>query len=392
VCSAAKLPATVEISWNGDRIGAAEEGMLPFSVPAIGDLALISAITDSEGEQSATLLFSDPLDASQNMDGLVGISGSDGIRLSVEGNKLMLYPTERLSGDRQAYVAAAIRNVNRRPLGKDITVELTFEELKPAVRMVGKGVILPSSDGLVMPFEAVNLKAVDVRVVKIYESNITQFLQRNALDGANELARVGRLITRKTIPLNTADAPDLGRWNTFYLDLAEHMKAEQGAIYRVELSFTRKHSVYPCTNADDATVELERERTWEEEQAAYDQVQDYWYYDDYYYEDYDYREREDPCTPSYFANNHSTARNILASDLGLIAKGGNDGSLLIAVSDLRTTAPLSGVKLDVLDLQRKSLGQAVTDGEGLATFPNNTAQALPRGGQQRQPTRLFAVG
>lgn len=383
--------STVEISWNGKRIGAAEEGMLPFSVPAIGDLALISAITDSEGEQSATLLFSDPLDASQNMDGLVGISGSDGIRLSVEGNKLMLYPTERLSGDRQAYVAAAIRNVNRRPLGKDITVELTFEELKPAVRMVGKGVILPSSDGLVMPFEAVNLKAVDVRVVKIYESNITQFLQRNALDGANELARVGRLITRKTIPLNTADAPDLGRWNTFYLDLAEHMKAEQGAIYRVELSFTRKHSVYPCTNADDATVELERERTWEEEQAAYDQVQDYWYYDDYYYEDYDYREREDPCTPSYFANNHSTARNILASDLGLIAKGGNDGSLLIAVSDLRTTAPLSGVKLDVLDLQRKSLGQAVTDGEGLATFPNNTHKpflVVASKGSQRGYLRL----
>lgn len=362
--------STVEIIWNGKGIGAADEGSLPFIVPAIGDLALISATTDSEGEQSATLLFSDPLDASQNMNGLVGIAGAEGVRISVEGNKLVLYPTDRLSGDKQGYVASAVRNVNRRPLGKDLTVELTFEELKPAIRMVGKGVILPSSDGLVMPFEAVNLKAVDVRVVKVYESNIAQFLQLNGLDGDRELARVGRLITRKTIPLKTADSPDLGRWNRYYLDLAEHVQAEPGAIYRVELSFTRKHSVYPCTNVDEK--ELEPERTWESEQTAYDRLQDYWYYDDYYYEeDYDYNEREDPCTSSYFARSHSVARNILASDLGLIAKGGNDGSLLIAVSDLRTTQPMSGVKLDVLDLQQKSLGQVVTDGEGLATLPTS---------------------
>lgn len=358
----------VNIGWKGDRINSEDEGILPFTVPAIGDLTLISATTNSEGEQSATLLFSDPLDPEQDMSGLVGIAGAEEVRVEVEMNKLNLYPRERLSGDHQAYVDAAVRNVNERPLGHDITVDLTFEELKPAIRMVGKGSILPSSDGLVMPFEAVNLKAVDVRVVKIYESNVAQFLQVNALDGERELARVGRLITRKTIPLKTADSPDLGRWNRFYLDLEEHIKAEPGAIYRIDLSFSRNHSVYPCPDGT-GTDEPEPERTWEEEQSSYDQVQDYWYYDEYYDEDYEYGEREDPCTPSYFARNNAVSRNILASDLGLIAKGGNDGSLLIAVSDLRTTEPLSGVKIDILDLQRKSLGQMVTNKEGLATLP-----------------------
>ncbi|MBX2972836.1 MAG: hypothetical protein KF797_07030 [Flavobacteriales bacterium] len=363
-----EVASTVEIAWDGDRINSDDEGTLPFTVPSIGELSLISATTDSEGEQKATLLFSDPLDADQDMSGLVGITGAEDVRVSVEGNKLILYPVQRLSGDRQAYVAAAVRNVNARPIGHDLTVDLSFEELKPAVRLVGKGTILPSSDGMVMPFDAVNLKAVDVRVVKIHESNIAQFLQVNALDGQRELARVGRLITKKTIPLRTADAPDLGRWNRFYLDLEQHIKAEPGAIYRIELSFSRKHSVYPCANEASAD-DPEPERSWEEEQAAYDHYEDYWYYDDYYYEDYDYREREDPCTPSYFMRNNSVARNILASDLGLIAKCGNDGSLFFAVSDLRTTEPLSGVKLDVLDLQRKSLGNVVTDREGLATLP-----------------------
>ena len=241
-----------------------------------------------------------------------------------------------------------------------------------------------------MPFEAVNLKAVDVRVVKIHETNIAQFLQVNALDGQRELARVGRLITKKTIALNTADAPDLGRWNRFYLDLEQHIKAEPGAIYRVELSFSRKHAVYPCSD-QGAAEEPEPERTWEEEQAPYDQYQDHWYYDEYYYEDYDHGEREDPCTPSYYMYNNAVARNIIASDLGLIAKRGNDGSLRIAVSDLRTAAPLSGVQLDVLDLQRKSLGTLTTDRQGLASLPataNKPFLLVAKQGSQRGYLKL----
>ena len=359
----------VELSWNGDRIGSEDKNTLPFQVPAIGDIALMSATTNSEGEQSATLLFSDPLDPDQDLNGLVGITGADGLRVAVDGNRVVIYPQDRLSGDHQGFVSAGVRNVNQRTLGKDLMVDLTFEELKPAIRMVGKGTILPSSDGLMMPFEAVGLSAVEVRVVRINESNVAQFLQVNALGGEREMARVGRLITRKTISLRTADAPDLSRWNRYQLDLADHFKAEPGAIYRVELSFGRQHSVYPCPEAAVANDPPVAERTWEEEQAAYDSPQDYWYYDDYYYED-DYSEREDPCSPAYFAQQASVARNILASDLGLIAKGGNDGSMLIAVSDLRTAEALSGVKLDVLDLQRKSMAQVTTDGAGLAQVPS----------------------
>src|SRR5690606_28098378 len=114
-----------------------------------------------------------------------------------------------------------------------------------------------------------------------------------------ELARVGRLVTRKTVALKTADGPDPGRWNRYYLDLEQHVNAEPGAIYRVELSFGQQHSVYPC---EAATVpDAVAEKSWEEEQAQYDRIQDYWYYDDY--EDYWYDEEEqgdqnDPCSPA----------------------------------------------------------------------------------------------
>ena len=358
----------VEISWNGGAIGSKDKGSFTFRVPSINELALISSTTTSEQEQQVVFLFSDPLDQAQELEGLVGIAGADGARITIDGNRLILYPQERLSGEQQAFISASLQNVNGRKLGNELIVDLLFEDLEPAVRMVGSGVILPSSDGLVMPFEAVNLNAVEVRVIKILESNVSQFLQVNRLDGDRELARVGRLVAKRTVPLRTSDNPDPGRWNRYFLDLDEHFRSEPGAIYRIELSFDRRHSTYPCEGAEAITAV--HERTWEEEQADYDQSTDQWYYDDYYYYDeYDYSQREDPCSDAFYAHRSSVSRNLLASDLGLIAKRGTDGSMVIAVSDLLTTRPVSGVKLDVLDLQRKSMAQVVSDREGLVALP-----------------------
>lgn len=387
-----EVASTVEITWDGSRLDSPDKGSLTFDVPAVGELTFISATTVSDGEQYATLQFSDPLDPGQDLTGLAGIGGADQVRVDIDGNKLLLHPRKRLSGDVQAYVSASLRNVSGRTMGKDLTIDLTFEELKPAVRLVGSGVILPSSDGLVMPFEAVNLNAVEVRIIKIHESNIGQFLQVNALEGQRELARVGRLVTRKTVDLRTADSPDLGRWNRYHLDLEQHFKAEPGAIYRVELSFGIQHSAYPCEGG--AKTSPTRERSWESEQADYDQYRDYWYYDDYedyWYDEDDRGDHKDPCSQAYFANVRKVARNLLASDLGLIAKRGNDGSLFLAVNDLRTTAPLSGVKLEVLDFQRNSMASVVTDREGLATLPptrNKPFLLIASKGEQRGYLKL----
>lgn len=369
--------AEVVIAWNGKPIGIKEKGEERFTVPGIGELKLISESTSSDGEQQATLVFSDPLDPAQDLAGLVGIAGADEVRPVVEGSRLILQVKRRITGEQSAYVSGALRAANGNKLGSDVTVDLLFEELKPAVRLVGKGVILPSSDGLLMPFEAVNLSAVDVRVVRIHESNVAQFLQVNALNGEREIARVGRLVSRSTVELRTADAPDPGRWNRYYLDLADLFKSEPGAIYRVELNFRREHSLYPCAGTTE--VGPSRERTWEEEQADYDSFQDYWYYDYGYYDDEYYEDewydgqrpdRGDPCGAAYYAQRRSVSRNLLASDLGLIAKRGNDGSLVLAVSDLPNAQPLSGVEFSVLDLQRNTMAKATSDQQGLASIPS----------------------
>ncbi|HNE79587.1 MAG TPA: MG2 domain-containing protein, partial [Flavobacteriales bacterium] len=362
--------------WNNGGIGGEGQGEERFSIPALGDLHLIGQATFSEGEQYAALLFSDPLDPAQDLSGLAGISGTENVRLAIEGNKLLLYPAERISGTRSAFVAAGLRTGSQNVLGKDIIVpDLEFEELKPNVRISGNGVILPSTDGLYFPFEAVNLNAVDVRIVRIYTDNVPQFLQVNALDGERELARTGRLLVKKTIPLDNADGNVTGRWNTYHLDLAQLIKAEPGAIYRISIGFRKSQSTYPCGGGEAPPALAEMNEDTGGDQEEWDNPdQDYWYYDEggYYEDEYNYNEREDPCSESYFRGKASVvSRNILASDIGLIAKRGNDGSLLVAASDLRTAKPMSGVRIEVLDLQRQSLGAPVTNSEGLITLPTS---------------------
>ncbi len=369
--------SSVIFRWNGERIDSEDKGELVFPIPAIGDLQLVSIETSSEGEQYAALLFSDPLDPAQDLSGLAGIVGVEETRLSISGNRLVLYPSDRLSGDHQAFVAAGLANVNGRSLGKDITVDLSFEEVKPDVRLVGTGTILPSTDGLLFPFEAVNLNAVDVRIVRIYADNVVQFLQVNDLAGERELARVGRPVLKRTVPLRSKEATVPGRWNRYYLDLDELIKTEPGAIYRVSIGFRRAHSTYPCpdqpvnTGLQANTAEDEEEPDngeWDNPYSGYYYDYDYEYWDED--EEYDHRKREDPCSGSFYRGKGTVVqRNILASDLGLLAKRGNSGELLVAVTDLLTTRPLSGVKVQVLDLQRRSLAELVTDGEGFVTLP-----------------------
>lgn len=363
---------TIQFQWDAKKIGGEESGSLLLDIPALGDFDLIRSETSTEGEQSITLLFSDPLNANQELNGLAGIRGVDGMRLAVNGNKLVLYPDEHLGGDQTVFVADGLQNGAGRPLGRDLSVDVHFEETKPNVRMVGKGTILPSTDGLLFPFEAVNLSAVDVRVVRIYEDNVPQFLQGNRLAGSEQLTRVGRLVLKKTVALEAKDGGRPGQWQRYYLDIDKLVQTEPGAIYRIILGYRKDYSLYPCGGVVP-TPPLISQEPQELDDATWDRPS-YYYYDDDdddYWEDYDWRDRNDPCTSSYFQGKGTVAqRNILASDLGLIAKRGNDGSLVIAASDLRTTEPMRGVEVKVLDLQRRTMAKATTGKDGLITIPN----------------------
>jgi alpha-2-macroglobulin len=370
----------VTIEWKGDPIGVDKKGKEEVEIPSLGDFKFIDTRIVQGTEPYIVAQFSDPLMEDQTLDGLVRLGKSIEHRYSIEDNELRIYPPEINTKKMTMIIESFLKNVNGKTLGTAVRKQITFEDMKPEVRFIGDGVILPSSNGFLVPIEAVNLRAVDIKVRRIYESNILQFLQVNDLTGQSELARVGKVVLNRTIPLS--GVVDYGTWNRFSLDLSALIKSEPGAIYSVHLSFKKKYSTYPCEGISLSLKSETELHSWleikDEEPGVYGYYNDE--YEDYYDEDgeYSYRwsDRNNPCKPTYYREK-GISRNIFSSDLGLIAKSGNDGNFNVFVTDLISAKPVSGVSITFYDFRQKPVGEGKTDGDGMVIIkPDSKPFAL----------------
>ncbi|MBN1143156.1 MAG: hypothetical protein JXA72_01990 [Bacteroidales bacterium] len=360
----------VIIAWDASPDYKEIQGKYEVEIPALSDYKVLDVQVVQQPEQYIQIMLSDPVKKNQNFEGLIFLDQETSLDFSVAGNIIKAFPSSRQNGSCKITIREGLVNIMGYKLKSDCTFDLTFEVPKPAVRLIGKGVILPSSKGLVFPFEAVNLNAVDVKIIKIYENNIGHFLQVNRLDGSNELKRAGKLIHKQKVELGNVPA-DLGRWNRFYLDLAKLIEPDPGAIYRIEISFKRRYSLYPCEDqdAEEEAVEEESEDEPEAEASYWDSYEEY--YDEYYYDydwDYNWEERDNPCSKSYYTQNRWVARNILASDLGIIAKMGSDQTVFCAITSLVSSKPIKGTEVSVLNYQQQLISSGTTDDNGFVTL------------------------
>lgn len=384
----------VELAWDGDEINVEKEGTSEVTVPALGDFKVLEYKTFNNPDQYVVLTFSDPIRRSQDLNGLITIANTN-LRYLVEGNDVKVFPITRVVGEHTIMVEPGVQNILGHKLKAQQTFDIQFEEVKPQVRIAGNGNILPRA-GTKLPFafEAVSLKAVDLKITKIYEKNILQFLQVNDLEGDRELARVGKVVHKSTIRLDGDKSLNLHQWNRHVIDLGTLINSEPGAIYRVSVNFSKAHSIYTCEGEPEAADEEEKPKQEPEEGAWSDNMDEessYWSY----YDDYDYGEawdnRENPCHKAYYTyQSKEAARNVLASDLGIIAKRGTDGSMTIIVNDLHSTAPLAGVELEIYDYQQQILKRVSTDSYGTAKADVGTVPfvVVAKQGNQRGYLKL----
>ncbi len=353
----------VKLAVTGKNLGVDQNEDLDVEIPALGDFRVMNVKVEQSSNQHVVIQFSDPISEKQNLEGLISISEVPSLDFEVKDNEIRIFPPVRQTGQKTLTVEAGIKNILNYRMSSGGAFDVVFEQVAPSVRFVGKGNILPSTDGLILPFEAVSLKAVDIQIIKIFEHNVLQFLQVNNLDGNEELRRVGKPLIKKMVSLENSGVSDLGKWNRYTVDLAQYIATEPGAIYQVGISFKKSYSVYNCPEGESSTETQAPEENWNDadaEQSAWDS------YEDYYYEDYDWEQRDNPCNKSYYTRNRNITRNVIASDLGLLAKRGGDGNTVIFVNDLKTTEPKSGVQLDLYNFQQQIIGTASTGADGKA--------------------------
>ncbi len=353
------------ISWNGKPLKVDQEGEEKIEVPALNVFNVLSAKVVQAPDQHIEIRFSDPLQKAQDLTGLVALSDGTNLRLATEGNIIKAWPAGQISGEIDLTLYEGIENINYAKIKGQQTFRLQFSSIKPAVRLIGKGVVAPQDGMLEMPFEAVNLDAVDLRVIQIFKDNVLQFFQENRLDGASDLKKTGRLVYNGKVPLKTKKPGDLLQWGTYKINLADFITIEQGAIYNVQFRFKKEYSLYNCGEKhEDKNLEGTEMPTDEPYQTEWDSPG--WYSGYYYPPGYDWDERDNPCHISYYNSSHFASRNIFASELGIIAKEGQNHMMHFAVTNLFTTNPEAGVEIKLFNYQDQLLETVTSDNNGLA--------------------------
>lgn len=358
------------LSVAPNKSGVEEKDLLSVPVPGMNDFSVYDVNYVSDPERYIEVTFTKRLDENQSVQGLAFVENSTSGLANVLGNKIRLYPEELRRESVNVVLSKTIRSKSGLTLNENVVRQVTLFRRVPGVRFIGDGVIIPQSTELSVPFEATYLRGVIARVIRINEQNIGQFLQTNTLSDYNDMVRVGRIIARKTIFLDE-EGVDLSRPNTFAVDIRDLIQPEPGAIYRLELSFNRDLSAYPC---DESRTQLTKEELLARDEIELREEEDrfdkgwYGYYNNHFdWSDYDYDEVKNPCSNSFYYNS-LTGKNILATNLSLIAKGGNGNELLVMVNNLLNAHPQRGAEVTAYNFQHQPLDKGLTDEKGVIRF------------------------
>lgn len=367
-----KTESVLKLYFDGAALNIHKTDFKTVVIPAIGDFKVMHVKVVQDEEQYISVLFSDMLAVGQSLNGLVTFGNEENLSYSIQGSEVKVYGPKRFNGSYNINVHTGIENLWGSKLPGEYSGNVFFENRLPNVKIHGKGVILPNSAGkIVLPFDATNLKAVDVSIIKIYENSIPQFLQENKLDGNSNLRKVGRPMALASIKLDDDKSLNLHKRNRFSLDLNKYISSEPGALYRVTIGFKPEYSLYACDSAikkDHTSMSGEgTEADNSDINSFVDDDAHFWHmYDDNYEFGYDWEQKDNPCVGSYYNRDRFENRNILSSNIGLTAKLGSDNKLFVAVNNLISTNVMPDVELQVLDFQQQVLAKGTTNSEGIA--------------------------
>ena len=374
---------TVTASWNGKALGLSRakdsimHGEKTYLIPS-SDLFTVMNV-DTSAQDKIVVSFSKPVDTTQEFCSFLKYEkragGSDtAVTASIRKNVVTLYNDSNWNDISELNITKQVKSSDGIYLAAQTKVTLSEDWDLPEVRFVTDGNILPSSQGTTLPISTKNLSGVIVQAFKIYDQNIIQFLQVNDLDGNQELYRVGEPVWTKDI-----DIPwDNSMQNKFIsrgIDLSELAKKYPGGMFQIRITFRKNDIKYVCHNGhgDFSNYEMppvtfndgysSGEKSWWDyyDNMSYDEQESFWTY------------HNDPCHPAFYLERYNSniniARNILISDVGIMAKATTSGKLYVTAADIRTAAPIAGADITLYSFIGKQLVSAKSDVNGSVVFP-----------------------
>lgn len=370
----------VEVIVDAKHAGLPENEQMQFQIPSGDEPGVLSAVPwHGENKLGFEVFFSDPLASVEEIQGFVKV-GTAGrkLQLSVSGN-LLRVTFDPTFGESPLSIERGLPVQNGHRLAQPFSLTHEFKDLKPSLSMPGNGVILPSQGENRIHFESMNLGRMRVSVHRVRVENMPEHLSERNLEQPSvdySRRRLGEEIWNRVIQLGAKRNQSFAGT----LDLDRILQSGPG-LYTVTLEPIRDGMLYSCSDQpvekkprvigeaqNQESVEGSDGSEGEGESSGYEERGEY--NEDYDGESYNYADRENPCKSSFWRYNGSqqASRNVLVSDLGLIASQDKDGRLMLTAHDLVSTDPWRGVDLEVLSNNDRVLASGSTDGDGMLEF------------------------
>jgi len=353
-------------------------------IHAIDKFEVIHTQIFSQPERCIKIFFTDPV-GKQDLRGLITLTNFENYLFKTNKNVVTIFSEINFPETVEVIVNKNIKNFSGKILLGDYVFNKASIPEIPVVKLLKSGTILPDSKNLILPFRAVNVSAIEMRIIKIHEQNVLSFLQGNSINGSNNLTRSGRLIAKKILRLDQDPSKILTHWNNYAVDLSTLVGKDPGAIYRFELIIRQEFSIYPCDDnknflsqnaqtlfdENNFTLTDEDLEVWNNPYGYYNPIKYDWYL-------YEWNERENPCHPTFYMDEDRclVSCNLFVSNIGIIVKKGENSELFIATQNISNTEPLSGCRVRVLNYQLMPIARGTTDKNGFCTLQAKSAEAF----------------
>ncbi len=362
------LLSDIQVDFKGEPLNIDENFNEKVEVVPLGTFKINDMRMMPGKDPIMEIHFSNPLQNNQLLQGLVKVYGTDKPDAVIDGQVLRVFFPSNTNQSFKVELFPGILSSDGSSLSQGKLFETGITSQNPEVRFPNSGNILPQTNGLSIPFEAVHLNKIDVKVIQILESNIPRFLASNQLQGSSGLRQTGKVVAITTVDLKRQSISKRAEFTGYSINLDEIVKTQPGAIYRIELDFKKEYADLPCLDNSSTLEQVKPEPNF----RALNQAT-YYGYDDWYDEDeddyqyrYDWRQRDNPCDPSYYRYGRTAVSNFLSTEIGLMAKEGKDDVWHFYANNLISGKQYPNVSLEVLDYQLQSIAKLNTDKDGYA--------------------------
>lgn len=313
--------------------------------------------------------FSDPVKSDLDLSGFVSIEPQLDFTVSVDDKYLKIKAPFVYGNDYQIRLSKGLPSAMGTVLSEDYLATVTFNNMKPKVEWLSKGVFLPSDNQYKIQLKTVNIKDLNITVTEIYNNNIGFFLQNNILHdeknnrpawecyecdgeyGSNseyyDLERVGKEIYSQNFSVTDMK----NKWVTTEIDLSKAFSGKSNSVFVVVCKFNNSNLCGKCIN----------DRNEIDDNSLYYSSEENYY--------------QNPCSEGYYYRNGTVSKLLIASDIALTLKTARDGLHVYAVNALKAQ-PVSGLTLSKYSYLNQVMEKVVTDKDGHARFSNSEGQYI----------------